>query len=323
MSSVIPFIIWIFCVGVAALIIGKVLGDGFSDLDSTQTTSKTTKTEGFTGTSSSVGGGISVTTCPSGSVSYVTEAGNTYCCNGDIVDGQCNGNNVCSLSPNPPDKTVETCSAWLVKEWKRRSDRFCPLSIPNYFGKMNRGQGINEGCSVSTCTSDGSEPYDPTRKQCKIYNTREEELSNVDSCYNVMAMENLVCPQSNATKSIVLYPISGKAMPAILKCNYMPSSGKSNGMPVDCMDADSVMAYLEARDPGSSRAYTSWINTCVAFCGASKDYYVDGTLPADKAQCVTTMGGSPTCPTCPKREACPECPTCPSSGAAASNSPAD
>lgn len=241
------------------------------------------------------GSGVVLTTCPSGTQSYITEAGNTYCCDGDIVDGQCNGKNMCTLSPNPPEKGLETCSGWLIKEWKRRSARFCTKNMPHYFGLMNRGPGIKEGCSASQPTSDGTQPFIPTDPQCKIYDTREKELSNVDSCYNVKAMENLVCPQVNATKSRVLYPIPGKAMPAILKCNYMPNSGKSNGMPVDCMDVESVYAYVEADNPGFNfRGDASWNNymsTCVAFCKASKAYYIDGTLTADKAQCVTTMGG--------------------------------
>ena len=294
MSSVIPFIIWLFCVGLAALIIGKAIeGNFFEPVLPLQTDDKK---EGFIyGGNSNSGSGIVLTTCPTGTESYVTESGNTYCCNGDIVDWQCNGKNICSLSPNPPMKGLDTCSGWLIREWKRRSERFCTRDMPHYFGQMNRGPGIKEGCSASKPTSNGSLPFIPTDPQCKIYDTREQELANVDSCYNVQAMENLVCPQANATKSRVIYPVPGKAVPAILKCNYLPSSGRSNGMPVDCMDVESVFRYLEARDGDNLKQsdrnwWTGWFSSCVAFCGASKAFYVDGTLTADRAQCVTTMG---------------------------------
>ena len=321
MSSVIPFIIWLFCVGVAALLIGKAIESNYSEpvLASPSPSPSQTggKKEGFIyGGNSNSGSGVVLTTCPNGTQSYITESGNTYCCDGDIVNGQCNGRNTCSLSPNPPDKGLETCSGWLIKEWKRRSERFCTRDMPYYFGQMNRGPGIKEGCSASQPTSDGTQPFIPTDPQCKIYNTKAEEMANIDSCYNVQAMENLVCPQANATKSRVLYPIPGKDMPAILKCNYMPSSGKSNGMPVDCMDVDSIMAYLDAREPGNNYRndpnFQGWINTCVALsCKASKAYYVDGTLTSPEAQCVNTMdSGGSLGAKCPEVK-CPE-PTCPS-----------
>ena len=65
----------------------------------------------------------------------------------------------------------------------------------------------------------------------------------------------------------------------------MPPSGK---MPVDCMDNKSVTEYL--RKAGSSeKDISNWLKVCVAFCGASKAYYVDRTLTKPKAQCVNDM----------------------------------
>jgi hypothetical protein len=132
---------------------------------------------------------------------------------------------------------------------------------------------------------DGSEPYEPTEPQCKIYQSRDEEMANADSCYNIRALDDLVCPQANATKSMASYPIPGKAMSVVFKCNYMPPSGK---MPVDCTDDKSLTEYL--RKAGVSESSISdWLKVCVAFCGASKAYYVDRTLTKPKAQCVNDM----------------------------------
>lgn len=300
MGSVVPFIIWLFCLGISAIIIGKFIENDFTlPLDpfsksATLDASSTPKKEGFTSSQ----GGITVTTCPSNTERYITSQGDTFCCDGDVIDGQCNGNNVCTLSPKT-GSGVDSCSSWLNKEWQERSARFCTKDMPNYFGRMNRGPGVLEGCSVSRPTDDGSQPYVATDRKCIIYYTKEQELAKQDSCYNIRAMDNLVCPQANATKTSVLHPVPGKSLPAILKCNYMPTSGRSNGMPVDCMDTTSYIEYLKAngqmgQDAAADAIMNNWLNTCVSFCGASKAYYVDSTLNAPQAQCVNTMGGNGT-----------------------------
>ena len=269
MDSYIPFIVWIACIGISALIIGKFLS--INNLITPPVK------EGFAG-------GVSMTSCPSGVTSYITSTGDTMCCDGDVVGDKCNGTNICSLSPNT-GSGIQSCSEWMTREWKKRSDRFCSSNMPHYFGKWQRGSGNKEGCSASIPTMDGSEPYQPTEPQCKIYQSRDEEIANADSCYNIKALDNLVCPQANATKSIASYPVPGRTMPVILKCNYMPPSGK---MPVDCMDDKSITEYL--RKSGSSdKDISNWLKVCVAFCGASKAYYVDRTSTKPNAQCVNDM----------------------------------
>ena len=269
MGSYVPFIIWIACIGISALIIGKFL--------SSETYTMSPVKEGFAG-------GVSMTSCPSGVTSYITSTGDTMCCDGDVVGDMCNGTNICTLSPKT-GSGIQSCSEWMTREWKTRSHRFCSRNMPHYFGKWRRRPGNKEGCSASIPTMDGSEPSVPTDSQCKIYQSHDEEITNPDSCYNIQALDNLVCPQANATKSIASYPVPGRTMPVILKCNYMPSSGK---MPVDCMDDKSVSEYLR-KGGFSESSISNWLKVCVSFCGASKAYYVDRTLTKPKAQCVNDM----------------------------------
>jgi hypothetical protein len=268
MGSAIPFIIWIFCVGVAALIIGKALGDDTPSIVLTLLEKK----EGFVDLASI----FRITACPIGTTSYILSNGDTNCCSGDVVGNNCNGQDVCSLSPDPYNKNLDSCSAWLAREWGRRVARFCPRSMNNYFGKMNRDAGSAEGCSASFPTSDGSQPSDIGQPKCKIYSNYNDEVSKEDSCTNIKEMENLVCPTSNATKSVVsISETAERKLPLILKCNYLPANGKSNGLPVDCMDDVSIRRYLSVKGDTISEEY---IKNSVKFCGASKAYYIDGTL---------------------------------------------
>jgi hypothetical protein len=288
MGSAIPFIIWIFCIGVAALIIGKALGDDTPGIPLTLLEKK----EGFVNLASV----FRVTACPGGTTSYILSNGDTNCCSGDIVGNRCNGQDVCSLSPDPYDKNLDSCSAWLAREWARRAARFCPRSMYNYFGKMTRGGGSAEGCSASLPTSDGSQPSDETQPRCKIYQTLNDELSDVDSCYNMIALDKLVCPQANATKDISASTApNGEKLPAILKCTYIPSNGSTFNSPIHCIDVPRYKTYIGMSIPSQWKELANELldqfgRIDVNFCPASKAYYVDGTLSRKDARGLPGSG---------------------------------
>jgi hypothetical protein len=175
----------------------------------------------------------------------------------------------------------------------------------NYFGKMNRDAGSAEGCSASFPTSDGSQPSDLGQPKCKIYSNYNDDISKQDSCTNIKEMDNLVCPVSNASKSfLTINGPAGKPFPLILKCGYLPPNGKSNGLPVDCMDDASVRRFLSIVPQPVSEEY---LMNSVRFCRSSKAYYIDGTLSAPPA--LDVPGSAATA------AACPPAPACPSAGA--------
>jgi len=159
---------------------------------------------------------IQMTSCPPNSTSYITNAGDTNCCDGDIVNKECNGKVMCSLSPRPPDGML-SCSDWMNQEWTKRSRRFCPTSMPNYFGSIRRGKGV-EGCSESPSTLDGSAPQTSTLPSCKIYPTEDQDRSNIDSCYNAKNLAALAPPGTKATQ--IALPISGP-MPNCIDTNVL------------------------------------------------------------------------------------------------------
>jgi hypothetical protein len=290
MGSVIPFIVWIFCIGVAALIIGKALGDDTPGIPLTLLEKK----EGFVDLASV----FRITSCPTGTTSYILSNGDTNCCSGDVVGNKCNGDDVCSLSPDPYNKNLDSCSSWLAKEWRKRSIRFCPRSMTNYYGKMTRGAGNAEGCSASLPISDGSQPSDLAQPKCKIYQSYNDELSDIDSCHNMIALDNLVCPQANASKDIsASVGPRGEKLPALLKCTYIPSNGSTFNSPIHCIDVPRYKIYIGTSIPSQWKDFANSLldqfgKIDVNFCPASKAYYVDGTLSRKDARGLPGSGSS-------------------------------
>ena len=257
-ATLTPFLIWLLCIGIAALVIGLLI--------------KSMNFRPEEGFSSS----IVITTCPSATTNYVTSKGSTNCCNGDVVDGKCNGEDICSLSASDPSGGIISCAEWIIKEWQKRSDRFCAPSMPYYFGTMRRRQGDIEGCSASKTGPDGSKPQDTTKPTCKIYKSSVDEYGKPDSCFNVRARDAMVAPISNATKQII--PVGNKN-PALLSATYSPPNGISV-VPVACYDWDRAKIFLNSIDPtgNSTKSYEKIKDKHVIFCGASKAYYVNGSL---------------------------------------------
>ena len=289
MSSA-PFLIWFFCIGVSALMIGTFIRTGGLK--------NTVKKEGFED------GDIQITTCPEGSAQYINSEGDTNCCNGDIVNGECNGTNLCSLSPT--SKSVISCSQWLREEWRRRAARFCPGSMYNYFGTMSRTTGT-EGCSASRCNRTGSAPSDANAAKCTIYKTDELNYGKADSCVNIVERDRLQCPQANATKQIIEigHEYNGK-IPALLICNYIPANNMSDNMPVECYDHNRYSralrhVYKNNGEEATERVislYNQYYQKHIMFCPASKAYYVDKTLTRENAWGLPgPPAAAPACPT--------------------------
>lgn len=271
-----PILIWIFCVGIGAILVSFLL----KQIESGDVNIDLTKKEGFANQRPS----YSFTSCPAGSTTYVTSKGDTECCStSDIVNKQCTGRIICSLSPSPPNG-VDTCSGWLTKEWEKRSTKFCPSTMPNYFGPLNPSTSSSakryEGCSSDPITSDGSVPQNQGGKQCKIYASSEDEYGRRDSCLNLKAIETVKCPTATSEKSILE---SDKGLPALLACSYVPPNN-SSPVPVVCYEAERAKLYMKTKLGGSWEAKLKEkglaLNSMLSLCGTSKNYYIDGSVAA-------------------------------------------
>ena len=281
MGPFVPFLIWLICVGATALLVGFFIKNGGLDFPFTFASTSTSSplTEGFL--TEVVVPNITISTCPTGSMTYIDAAGNTNCCQGDIVNGgagssRCNGTTICSLSTN--SKHIKTCSQWMNDEWSTRNLRLCPTSMPNYYGTMARNGPVGtEGCSTLPCSTDGTmqKSSNPNVQKCTIYSNQADEYSKLDSCQNVKDLDALRLPTNSGTTSAVKKIIengqSEASKPANLQVNYTPI-----GQP------KMVTCYDRARHMIINPNATTDAND-VYFCDASYAFYIDKTLSADKA----------------------------------------
>jgi hypothetical protein len=227
MGGAVAFLIWLTCIGIAAIMVGLFI--------------QNLEKEGFADPASSknIKSNINITSCPRGSTSFVTNEGNTNCCEGDIVNNMCNGNIICSLSPSI-NGGIQSCPEWITSEWLKRSNKFCLANMPYYFGTLERSPN-SEGCSASLSNADGSAPEDLTLAKCKIYGNMTDELANTDSCFNATALNRMVCPQTDSKKIMTSF---GKPTPVIFTCSYIPKDGSTNGIPTSCYDAQRAIEYI-------------------------------------------------------------------------------
>jgi hypothetical protein len=147
--------------------------------------------------------GFVIYTCPSKTVKYITRRGETNCCNGDIVDNECNGNNVCSLSPTN-SLGIQSCQTYASNVANEAAAANCIIDMPYYFASTN---GSLRGCSAAPATADGTASSDPTKLQCILYPTDALDKVKLDSCYNYKANTDKVnaanekCAAASATSN--------------------------------------------------------------------------------------------------------------------------
>jgi len=180
MSRGLAFLIWLLCVGISAILLGYFLKNSLNPI---------------------IREGFAVYTCPSGTNDFVTEQGETHCCNGDVVDGYCTGNLRCTLSPKSKSG-LPTCTDLAASDAASAGASKCPPSMPHYFGSCNGN--VIEGCSASPPTANGLEPSDPLQPQCILYKTRDLDLVKLDSCYNVRqaTIKESQCSAAQRTASL-------------------------------------------------------------------------------------------------------------------------
>ena len=160
MTDAIAFLLWLIFVGISAIMIGYFL-----------------KYHGNTPTSKEA---FVVYSCPPNTTNYITSDGETNCCNGDVVNGVCTGNDICTLSPKKTGG-LQTCIELNNINAAAAGAAQCPSDIPNYFSMADQSF---KGCSVSRITPDGTAPSDPSMLQCILYATPQLDSTRLDSCQN-------------------------------------------------------------------------------------------------------------------------------------------
>jgi hypothetical protein len=170
---------------------------------------------------------LHLSTCPAESKSYVDDGGRTVCCNGDIIEGKCQGTQVCSLSENFGN--LPTCDVWFGAYLQEKGAKRCPSSMPHYFEDLKAGV---KGCTAGFRTKDGKGPASSRDKSCKLYNDKDQDLITIDSCTNQKLLEDTQC-FTNYLEGTSKQFTSWGAIPPVIYCSRLD---KSSMMPVNCLN---------------------------------------------------------------------------------------
>jgi hypothetical protein len=198
MTQGLAFLIWLLCVGISAVLIAYFLKNSLKPLIR----------EGFV-----------IHTCPSGTNSFITDSGETLCCNGDVVDNYCTGNLRCTLSPRSKSG-LPTCTDLAASDAAAAGASRCPSSMPHYFGCPT----TVEGCSASNPSANGLQPSNPLQPQCILYKTQAEDSVKLDSCYNVVqtTIRDARCVAAQATANL---PACAAAAATLAAASRPPAAG--------------------------------------------------------------------------------------------------
>ena len=197
--------------------------------------------EGFENPSYSVKN-LNITMCPTYTTEIQTAKGNTDCCQGDMVDGKCNGTTFCTKSPAYAD--IPSC----VDKWRsyftEKSTSTCPPSMPNYYEDVTNS-AAPKGCSAGAITEDGKMPKDTLSKQCKIYTSEEDNKTKPDSCHNEKLRALFQCPVVNGSSPTPSWSLDTPDTVAYIKCDYPFELG----VPQTCAEKTTLEAYATKRNP--------------------------------------------------------------------------
>ncbi len=217
--------------------------------------------------------GISISTCPVKSVSYVNNNGDTICCEGTVSNGQCVGRELCSLSASASG--YPTCSEWFAAYLQDKGAGRCPATMPNYF----EASETNKGCTAGSLNRQGTAPANTKDRQCKIYATMADSLEKFDSCANVKYLDEAVCFPGSSVQARKNFVKTEKGKPPLVQCSMVNPTTK---MPITCTTNESYARYKETT---GDRDWKMKINRTkseiekLTFCSVAKKYNLDKSKP--------------------------------------------
>jgi hypothetical protein len=197
--------------------------------------------EGFSNAAYSVND-LDINTCPSFATEIQTAKGSTDCCQGDMVNGKCNGTTFCTKST--AHAGVPACNDAWRKYFADKGKTMCPSTMSNYYEDVSNSAG-QKGCSAGGISTDGKMPTNATAKQCKIYASEEDNKSKTDSCYIEKLRSAIQCPVVNgkSPEASVYFDPTFKLI--LFKCEYPFELG----MPDRCFEKNSLYSFFDTIFP--------------------------------------------------------------------------
>jgi len=212
--------------------------------------------------------GYYLTSCPSGYTSFHDKNNILQCCSSNDVSGNmCNGPKVCALTGS---SNVPNCIDFVAADYKQKGKDVCPPSMPHYYeNSVKKIYGCTSG--KLNQTMDGiALPKQPT---CKIYNTADNGVTQLDSCFNQMEMDHFKCFADNCTKSLIQHT---KDTPVQISVSFSDSTG----IPRTGITRASMKRFLDATKPNWKD--TMNLDTNIAVAEVAKAVYVDKTMQPDQ-----------------------------------------
>jgi hypothetical protein len=213
------------------------------------------QTEGFENNYYSVKD-IEINACPTFSSEIQTSKGSTDCCQGDMVDGKCNGKTFCTKSPAYPG--VPSCvDAWR-EIFAKKSLEFCPPTMKNYYENVRDPGGV-KGCSSSPITKNGAQPKDSLQPRCVVYSSESMNRGTANSCYLEKERAKIQCPVVNGKSPAARASFLGGK--PVFFCEYPFELG----MPDKCYDKVTFEGILNESYPNwrTDKGYSDAIHRLV------------------------------------------------------------
>lgn len=195
--------------------------------------------------------------CPIFAPQIQTTKGNTDCCQGEMIDGKCNGTTFCTLSP-AHDGVPNCIDAW-KNYFLKKAESSCPSTMPFYFEDVKKVGGI-KGCSSTATNKEGTGPERAIGQKCIIYPTDKENREKADSCYIERQKLLLQCPVFNGIKGVGQIQKQGNRF-QYYTCNF----SLQGGLPQRCFEDKTVTEYLNRVNP-NWRNSPSTSQTISDFC---------------------------------------------------------
>lgn len=220
---------------------------------------------------------LHLTACPAESKSYIDEGGRSVCCDGKIMDGKCNGEQVCSLSEKIGN--LPTCDVWFGAYLQEKGAKRCPPSMPHYFEDVRTGV---KGCTAGFRTKDGKAPANTTDKSCKLYNGRDEDLINIDSCTNQKLLEETKC-FTNSLQGTSKQFTNWGGIPPPIYCSRLDTGSM---MPINCIDDSAFVRTIDYWVEKFAPQYKNWREMSTSwgpqwklnFCSVIQKLNIDKTI---------------------------------------------
>lgn len=201
-----------------------------------------TKTEGFA-TGAYTTKVLNINACPPYANEIQTSKGNTDCCQGDMVDGKCNGTTFCTKSPAYTG--VPACVDKWREYYTKKGKDICPATMPNYYEDILKPAAA-KGCSAGAISQDGMRIVDAKAPQCRIYPTEALNQTKPDSCSLEKQRLKIQCPVVNGKSPVPIARINKDTNTfELFYCQY-PFEAE---IPDRCLDQVTSQLYFDKTNP--------------------------------------------------------------------------